>query len=361
MQIVSSHAIPITNIRKEHFTKMEIVKVDSPMISSSSSDSYDLFSNGITINNFPTCSANVEELADTFCTRKVEAFDEIQKLHSTGKLLGGRLKKIMLITDYLYKNSPCRDLQNESLKILLKQLSIENVYVCLSHAIEINAHAQIEQCFKFIEKEICIKIISESDKLLIQIRSLSIPLIIMITSLNNLEKIYPNRILAVLNPNPDCIVNQDIFERFIKSAGVLLQGLNLNNHNIEVSDEFLKKIIQYCPNLKYLTIKSNILQGYGLEKIHELQKLVFLDLSWCTNLFETKGINKSNLLTINFSNCNLLYAIVELPSKLDELDVSYCPKLKYLPWVLPPNLKINVSECWNLRKFPSLLTTSHFD
>ena len=86
---------------------------------------------------------------------------------------------------------------------------------------------------------------------------------------------------------------------FIKSVGPFLTELDLNDSTI--SDQELKEIFKFCPNIQ------------------------FLDLSWCRNLTDAaiKDLPK-NLQTLNLSDCSNLTdaAIKDLPKDLQTLNLS---------------------------------------
>jgi hypothetical protein len=304
--------IPRQKFNELDFKKMpSLTPLSSPLNSSSSSHSYDYFSKGITIEHFP---------------------DE--------------LKKVMVLAKQLHTSWADADVKNQSLQAFVTYLTQENVYVCLSHAVKIRSKEQIRECFIFIERFTSLSITEERGKIMIKIKSLSTPYVTLQDSLNNLAQIYPHGCLVIFAPFDS--VQRDVLDHFLEHLGKKLHGINLNSLQMNVSDEVLYKIIFNCENLKFLTIKSHTLQGYSLEFIEELKYLIFLDLSFCGKLTTLRGIEKSNILTLNLSNCHSLQSIKALPDSLKDLDISYCFNISDFSFQKPYKFAIDMSHCWRL-------------
>lgn len=338
--------------------RFQKLKINSIMKSSNGSYSFEYFSSGCTIDDFPGDPPDLNELVASIFEYNNEIKDsfqktmkKIEKLEVDGGIFGSRLKKIMTITHFLQVESDDRLLKSMSLDLFNRHLDIYNVYVCLSYANKINAETHVKKCLSCIENVMLVKLELIESILSIEVCDLTVPYIQILTMIQNLFEIYDKKIHVTLSPGP--FVEEYLLKQFLVKVGKSIHSLNLNSHTFEISDELLEKVIILCPNLQHLSVKSNSLKGFGLKKINILNQLISLDLSCCPHLIELGNFLSSNLIKLNLSSCNRLMRIDDLPLNLLELDVSFCIELNILPVALPSKLKkLNISWCWNLIKLP---------
>src|SRR4029077_20255474 len=118
----------------------------------------------------------------------------------------------------------------------------------------------------------------------------------------------------------------------LREYGDKLKCLNLGKRRID--DNQLLELIEYCPNLHQLFIKSDKISDKGLEHLSKLAALQVLNLKYCDQIGDAGLEHLSKLAALqvlNLEGCNQIGdAGLEHLSKLaalQKLDLSSCKKI----------------------------------
>jgi PcfJ-like protein len=138
---------------------------------------------------------------------------------------------------------------------------------------------------------------------------------------------------------------------FIRRYGEVADSLSLLDCIND--DQHFEEIIEKCPNVKEILIKSDKINK--MEALSQLPNLTTLNCSGCKALKELPEL--SNITTLNCSQCKALKELPEFPN-LTTLNCFDCQVLKELP-ELPNLTTLNCGGCYALKELPELpyLTT----
>lgn len=136
------------------------------------------------------------------------------------------------------------------------------------------------------------------------------------------------------------IVSQSCLVNFVERCGSNLLTHLIISSSPAVSDDMLKGIVTYCPNLLHLDFQScNSLTSEGLRKVHNLTNLIYL------NLYRTM-IDDAGIICTIHSNPNLQY-----------LNLGSCPKIadydRVLQEISEHCVNINSLDCWRAKTLTS--------
>ena len=113
-----------------------------------------------------------------------------------------------------------------------------------------------------------------------------------------------------INTHPDIplkdlgLVNFDMLEGFLKEHGKEIKCLNLTNldRNNELNDDQFEKLMQYCPKLNHLFIKSDKISNNALEHLKGMP-LTSVNFSGCDKLTDKalEHLKGMPLTSVDFS------------------------------------------------------------
>lgn len=191
----------------------------------------------------------------------------------------------------------------------LSNLNMKNVFVYLKNAKRAGDVLTIAKCLSYIDESVGIQIKMDGS---CGIYSPIVPWNKLIGYITSLSDIWGDQ-FAITLPLGDSL--NEAAMGFIETHGKFIIRLIL--HTNRADDNCVDRILQACPNLQTLSLKSDYLYGWGLTYLETLKDLKSLTIH---------GSYLSNI------PC-------KWPACLELLDLSHCPKLSELPKIWPAALK----------------------
>ncbi|MBA2368359.1 MAG: hypothetical protein H0V82_04960 [Candidatus Protochlamydia sp.] len=143
------------------------------------------------------------------------------------------------------------------------------------------------------------------------------------------NEVQINQIIQDPNKPIDIGLSDALLLAILRKHGSKLRSLNLGAR--QINDNLLKELIEHCPNLCHLFIKSNKVSDQGLAHLKGLSALQTLSLDGCTKITDAglAHINGlSGLKTLNLNKCR----------KITDAGLAHLSKLSALQ-------KLNLKEC----------------